>query len=200
MARRDDLSDRLFRQAHTVAFVGPLVPADADRDVRDAVIGQQRDDAVPHLHERRQQIDDVGERRFQPARRREDFRNLVDSGERDLAQRIQRYVGLIRPVLRLSASCRRPWCFSIASDPPCASDPPRHFVSRVRSCGPVLAPLVRSIIPAPLGHSRRHRTRSTVNNHIPSQSAAMAFDHQPTLRSPICRIWASARRRAFPRA
>lgn len=43
---------------------------------------------TPCLQERRLEIDHVGKRRLQPARRGENFRNLVHSSERDLAQRL----------------------------------------------------------------------------------------------------------------
>jgi hypothetical protein len=63
-----------------------LAPAGADHNVGRAVIIEQRDDTVPHLHERRQQIEHVRERYLEAGRRSEYLRDLVDAGEGNLAQ------------------------------------------------------------------------------------------------------------------
>ena len=89
---RHDLPDRRFRQARAVALVGAFVPADADGDIGNIVVRQQRNDAVPHLQERRKYVEDVGKRGFEPVRRVENFGNLVNSRERNLAQGNQRDV------------------------------------------------------------------------------------------------------------
>ena len=86
---RNDLPDRRFRQAGAIPLVGAFVPADADRDVGNVVICQQRNDAVPHLQKRRKHVENARKRGLQPVRRIEDFGDLVDSRQRNLAERHQ---------------------------------------------------------------------------------------------------------------
>src|SRR6266581_8873416 len=83
---RDDLPDRGLRQARAVALVGPFIPANTDRNVWNIVVGQQRNDAVAHLQKRRQNVEDVRKRGLEPVWRIENLGNLVDPGERNLAQ------------------------------------------------------------------------------------------------------------------
>jgi hypothetical protein len=45
---------------------------------------------VPHLQEGLQEVDDIGQRHFEPRWRGQDFGDFEDSGERNLAQRHDR--------------------------------------------------------------------------------------------------------------
>ena len=83
---RDDLSDGLFRKARPKLARRGLAPSGTDDDIRRAVVIEQGDDAVPHLHEGRKHVEHIRQRHFEPSRRSQDLRDFVDAREGDLAQ------------------------------------------------------------------------------------------------------------------
>ncbi|MEY9160908.1 hypothetical protein ABIG04_009218 [Bradyrhizobium japonicum] len=66
-ACRYDLVDCFLRHARPVTFVSAFAPAGANCKFWNAVIVEQRDEAVSHLHKRLQKTENVGQGDFEPA-------------------------------------------------------------------------------------------------------------------------------------